>query len=110
MYVLGLSGNSHDTAAVLLKDGCVLVALEEERIRRVKHTWQQPVHALRFCLESAGIPGSAVDRVAVAMADARGVRQAVTPLLEAALGTELAEERILMVEHHLAHAASAFFA
>ena len=45
MYILGISGNfyrgSADAAAVLLRDGTLVAAAEEERFIRVKHAPSQ---------------------------------------------------------------------
>jgi len=55
MYVLGISAYYHDSAAVLLKDGLVVAAIEEERFTRVKHDNAFPAQAIRFCLAKANI-------------------------------------------------------
>jgi len=45
----------HDGAAVLVEDGEVIAAIEEERLNRIKHSDKFPVNALRFCLNRRGI-------------------------------------------------------
>ena len=37
MYILGISALYHDSAAVLVKDGVILSAVQEERFTRKKH-------------------------------------------------------------------------
>ena len=64
MLTLGLS-NMRDAAAALVEDGRVIAAAEEERFVRIKHVTALPVHAIRFCLQTAGIRLSDVDAVAV---------------------------------------------
>ena len=69
MFILGISGNfyrsSADPAAVLVRDGEILAAAEEERFSRVKHApSQMPTEAIRFCLSRAGIAITDVDAVA----------------------------------------------
>jgi len=44
----------HDASAVLLDDGRIVAAIEEERLRRIKHTTAFPAEAIRFCLRQAG--------------------------------------------------------
>ena len=44
-----------DTSACLFKDGELLVAAEEERFTRVKHTTSFPFNSIKFCLESNNI-------------------------------------------------------
>jgi carbamoyltransferase len=53
-YVLG-TGLSHDGSACLLRDGQVAVAIEKERITRVKHDGGNDTAAIRYCLEAEGI-------------------------------------------------------
>jgi predicted NodU family carbamoyl transferase len=54
MYVLG-TGLSHNGSACLLRDGQVAVAIEKERITRVKHDGSNDTAAIRYCLETEGI-------------------------------------------------------
>lgn len=78
MYILGLQTGSgietefsrdgfsnHDSAAVLLKDGIIIAAIEEERLSRVKHSNFFPRRAIDFCLNQAGIKLSDVNYIAV---------------------------------------------
>ena len=50
MNILGLSCFYHDAAAVLLQDGDLVAAVEEERFSRVKHDHRFPQHAINYCL------------------------------------------------------------
>ena len=63
MYILGISGYYHDSAACLLKDGEIVGAAQEERFTRKKHDAQFPAEAARWCLEDAGITLTDVDHV-----------------------------------------------
>ena len=54
-WVLGLSAYYHDAAAVLVKDGQVTAAAQEERFSRVKHDPVFPRRAIDCCLREAGI-------------------------------------------------------
>lgn len=55
MYILGISCFYHDAAAVLIKDGKLLAAVEEERFSRIKHDSSFPENAINFCLKYASI-------------------------------------------------------
>jgi carbamoyltransferase len=55
MYILGISCYYHDSAAVLLKDGVLIAASEEERFSRKKHDASFQKLAINFCLKKAGI-------------------------------------------------------
>lgn len=63
MYILGISCYYHDAAAVLLRDGQVVAAAEEERFSRIKHDFGFPKLAIKYCLELAGIQGTDLDYV-----------------------------------------------
>src|SRR6185503_15872085 len=65
MYVLGINAYHADGSAVLLRDGELIVAVEEERFRRIKHWAGFPTEAIRKCLEIAGITGADIDHVAI---------------------------------------------
>ncbi len=64
MKVLGISCFYHDSAACLLDGGRVVAAVQEERFTRKKHDWNFPNHAVRYCLEQAGIDVANLDAVA----------------------------------------------
>src|SRR5689334_4197145 len=64
MYVLGISAYYHDSAAVLLRDGEILAAAEEERFTRNKHDSGFPHNAVSYCLASANLHPGQIDHVA----------------------------------------------
>jgi carbamoyltransferase len=64
MIVVGLSAMYHDSAAVIVRDGDIVAAAQEERFSRRKHDARFPALALRYCLDQAGIGASQVDYVA----------------------------------------------
>ncbi|MGK4000275.1 carbamoyltransferase family protein [Sorangium sp. So ce1024] len=115
---------AHDGAAVLVEDGEVVAAIEQERLNRIKHSNKAPLQAMRFCLESRGLTLQDVDHVCYYASEAwcdaevkrafpalgpktRSARDAVRQLLFAAFGVDYDAERIEFVKHHVAHAASA---
>lgn len=53
IYILGISAYYHDSAAVLLRDGKIVAAAQEERFTRTKHDPQFPAHAIKYCLAEA---------------------------------------------------------
>src|SRR5262245_34177603 len=136
MNILGINSTYHETAAAVLVDGVLVAAAEEERFNRIKHgkessvdnPHQFPEHAIRFCLDYAGLRASDVDHVAYSF-DPRLRRTQfraewwADPRMEEVFLQRLGEvrgvaERILgrrlrqrfhFVPHHLAHAASAYF-
>ena len=54
----------HDSAAVLLKDGKVVAAIETERLNRIKHSNKFPAESVRFCLDYYGVGLRDLDAVA----------------------------------------------
>ena len=65
MFILGINAYHGDVSAVLLRDGELVAAVEEERFRRIKHVAGFPREAIRACLAMAGITGRDIDHVAV---------------------------------------------
>jgi carbamoyltransferase len=130
--ILGLNAFHGDAAAALVVDGELVAAAEEERFNRVKHCAGFPVEAVRWCLADAGLEPRHLDHVAVSrdpranlwpklrraaltrpryvktrLENARRVGD-IRGELERALGSPV-DAHIHHVEHHQAHAASAFF-
>ena len=64
MRVLGISAFYHDSAAALVEDGRIAAAAQEERFTRKKHDASFPAHAIRYCLDQAGIGIADIDQVA----------------------------------------------
>jgi len=64
MYNLGISCYYHDSAAALLKDGHVIAAVEEERFSRKKFDDDFPKKAIQWCLDDAKIAPSQINSVA----------------------------------------------
>lgn len=62
IYIIG-TGLSHNGSAVLLKDGHVCVAIEKERITRIKHDGGNDLQAIQYCLDAEGITLKDVDLV-----------------------------------------------
>jgi carbamoyltransferase len=64
MRILGISAFYHDSAAVLVVDGRIIAAAQEERFTRKKHDSAFPVSAIDYCLKEAGLKASDIDHVA----------------------------------------------
>src|SRR5690349_3433081 len=62
--VLGISAYYHDSAAALIVNGQIVTAAQEERFTRKKHDAGFPRHAIRACLEQAGVRPQEIDYVA----------------------------------------------
>lgn len=135
MNVLGISCYYHDAAAVLVRDGTVIAAVEEERFTRRKHDRSFPVNAIAYCLGFGGVEGKDLDLAVFYEKPLRKLQrglQTAAPLdvrsrdraerhlrhyvHQAAMLPELLADNtgyrgeLLYCEHHLSHAASCFYA
>ncbi len=63
IYILGISAFYHDSAAVLLKNGEIVAASQEERFTRKKNDESFPVNAIKYCLKESGLPLYQLDAV-----------------------------------------------
>ena len=135
MYILGVSCYYHDSAAAILRDGELIAASEEERFSRKKHDFGYPTQAIEFCLEQAGITSQDLDYVVfyekplqkferILMTTLQTFPQSYPVFRESMVAwfneklwikgelltkLNIPDEKLLFVEHHLSHAASAFF-
>ena len=139
MLILGWHGNPrwsegdevpgfsfHDASAVLVRDGEVIAAVEEERLSRVKHSNMFPARAIRFCLEQAGVSLNDLDAIATDSSedfyqfltlhelahDPRLPRLSGRELIAAAFRREFGLEvgsKLRFCKHHFAHLCSAWY-
>jgi carbamoyltransferase len=134
MNILGLSCFYHDAGACLLRDGVLVAAAEEERFSRLKHDARLPVQAAAYCLEEAGLDVDDLDfvifyekpllkferiisgyaatypRSGVAFVRAMQTWLGQKLWVRSQIGQALGYDgEILFGEHHVSHAASAFF-
>lgn len=134
-WILGLNAYHADAAACLVRGGEVVVAIEEERLSRVKHATGLPVRAVAACLETVGIELGQVTHMAVnrnprarlldklrytvtrwpdprlVLARLRNAHAwaGVAEGLASAFPDQTLRAQFHPVEHHLAHLASAFY-
>lgn len=136
MYILGISCFYHDSAAALIHDGKLVAAAMEERFSRKKHDNDFPIQAINFCLRQAGITGADLDyavfyekplvkfeRILLttlntfprssgvwrdAMVNWLKDKLWIKNIIQSRLGIRY--DRVLFCDHHMSHAASAFFA
>ena len=67
MNILGINFYYHDSTACIVSDGHLVVAIEEERLTRKKHSTDFPVNAINKCMEVAGISPKDIDHVAISV-------------------------------------------
>jgi len=136
--ILGLSAYYHDSAAALLMDGQIAAAAHEERFTRKKHTSVFPSNAVKYVLHEGGIDLAELDAVAFYDKPyikferlletyhtfaPKGLKSFLSAIpvwikeklfMRKLLNDELAKigtgnPPLLFPEHHLSHAASAFY-
>ncbi len=142
MRILGISAFYHDSAAALLQDGRIIAAAQEERFTRKKHDPGFPTHAVRYCLEEAGVRLEDLDAIAfydkpllkferlletyygfapkgirsflmsmpVWMKEKLFLKKLIRDELKAFGDPGPVMRKLLFPEHHLSHAASAYYA
>jgi carbamoyltransferase len=139
MYIMGINSVYHESCACLLQDGAIIAVAEEERFNRKKHGKQArcdnpnelPLHSIRYCLETAGIELEDLGYIAYSANPHRydsdftstestakytwGTTERQAKFLsQLALVPQTFQEmgfrgQFTWVEHHTAHAASAYY-
>ncbi len=137
--ILGISAFYHDSAAAIIVNGKIVAAAQEERYTRKKHDPSFPSNAIRYALEESGINPADLQCIVFydkpyikferlletyhAFAP-RGLKSFIVAIpvwikeklfMKSLLKKQLAKSGIpntvplLFPEHHLSHAASAFY-
>ena len=138
MIILGIH-HGHDSCAALIRDGEIVADVTEERFVRMKHYCGLPFQSVQYCLEAAGIEAKDIDVVAIAskyqrpdinfllnfpaakqqreslqrrslnrIRELRGFAPPQSPIYIKPFSLKSFVE-VFNVEHHLAHAAGAYF-
>lgn len=136
MNILGINAYHGDVSAVLLSDGDLVAAIEEERFARIKHVAGFPTRAIQECLRIGGLTGRDIHHVAISRDPRAHAWRKVLFAARRRPGKSLVRNRAAnygrvreipkrvgeilgvssrmpathWVEHHPAHLASAFFA
>jgi carbamoyltransferase len=137
MLTLGINAAFHDSAACILKDGQLLAAAEEERFTHIKHgkrpipfsAYEMPFHSISYCLDIAGAHINDIDHFAYSFDPSLAKGPEHPAFMDANInarlhlrdgwphhlqkkfmGADIPENKWHFVEHHIAHAASAFHA
>lgn len=136
MNILGISALYHDSGACLVVDGDIIAAAQEERFTRVKHDLSLPENAIMYCLKEANLNKSDVDIIVYydnplitldryvmnIMAAAGDSKEVIDRSFESMFSKKLwihkcieevlgknDKRKFLVCEHHISHAASAFY-
>lgn len=137
MIILGLNAYHGDSSAAIIKDGKLLAAIEEERIRRIKHWAGFPSEAIKWCLSYTGTNIRDVDYIAVSRdpfarfhkkimrilskrpnisfikgrlnnyGKIKGIKEDLAVILK--INKKDIKAKVTNIEHHRAHIASSFF-
>lgn len=137
MYIMGISALYHDAAAALVRDGEIIAAAQEERFTRIKHDKSMPENAISYCLKEGGIKDSELDAVVYydnpiltmdrflnnlkyvgkdaddlidfSYDSIFGSKVWIHKQIETLLPGADIRRKLYVTEHHIAHAASAFY-
>lgn len=136
MNILGINAYHGDSSAAIIVDGQLIAAIEEERLRRIKHWAGLPSESIQWCLSYAGIDINEIDYIAISRNPLARLHKKLWRLLikkqnssflrgrlhnyarisniknDLALKLGMPESKIkaklVKVEHHRAHISSAF--
>ena len=139
MRILGISCFYHDSAAALIEDGRIVAAAQEERFTRKKHDDDFPINAIRYCLGQCNSVqvdhvvfyekpfvkferlietylmhaprgfGSFMKAMPLWLKEKLFLKRLILENLELVDGDVDWRSKLLFSEHHLSHAASAFY-
>jgi len=137
MIILGISALYHDAAAALVVDGEIIAAAQEERFTRVKHDLNMPVNAILYCLKEGNLQDKKIDKVVfydnpfltldrfLKNVCALGEKSWdlinrsfnimlskkiwINDTISSIISDKMKEQKIYITEHHISHAASAFY-
>ena len=141
MKILGISAYYHDSAAVIVEDGKVLYAAQEERFSRIKNDASFPEKAIEYCLNESGFNIEDLDLISfydkpflkferlletyyafaprgfrsfatampVWLKEKLFIKQFIKKRINALSKSKVNNTPINFPEHHLSHAASAFY-
>jgi len=137
MIILGINAYHGDSSAALMKNGILLAAIEEERIRRIKHWAGFPSEAVKWCLSYTGTNIRDVDYISISRnplarfhkkiirifskrpnfyflkerlnnyGKVKGIKGNLAEILD--INEKEIKAKVVNVEHHRAHIASSFF-
>ena len=105
MVILGLGGLLSDAACAVLKDGVIEAAVEESKLLRGVRPGEIPQASVDECLRLAKLSVDQVDCVALVRPFASGPEAH----MHLTLRGQFPRAEIAVLEHHLGHAASAFY-
>lgn len=137
MYILGVSALYHDSSAALIMNGEIIAAAQEERFTRKKHDPSIPHNAIEYCLKEGKINTDELDAVVYydnpfltmgrfvqnlrytgsdskdlinfSFDSLTGRKMWIHYMLRDSMGRLGREDKLFVTEHHISHAASAFF-
>jgi len=137
MIILGINAYHGDSSACIVKDGKVIIAIEEERLRRIKHWAGFPDQAIKACLSHVNVKFDDIDFISINRNPNANIKDKIIFTIQKRpdfknvlervknriawgdIAQELEkifdinkseiEKKIDRVEHHVAHLASAFY-
>jgi len=137
MKILGINAFHPDSSACIVVDGIVVAAIEEERLRRIKHWAGYPSHSIQSCLDIANLSINEIDYIAVnrdpnvhiadkirfTLKNRPSLQNIISRLKnrkdvgslstligdQFSLDSSVIETKMVPIEHHIAHLASSFF-
>jgi carbamoyltransferase len=120
MYIMGLHGfANHDSGACIVKfsnHGMVdFIAISEERLIRKKYPYSFPIHSIAYCMEHYGLDKLSqidlivTDYIRLKRWFSSGPAYNVSEFDYLKIKLDYDPKKIILIDHHLAHAASVFY-
>ena len=135
MIILGINAYHPDSSACLLIDGEIKIAIEEERINRIKHWSGLPILAIKQCLQDQKISIEDIDLISINQnfyanffkrikfilfnnfnfdfyfnkLQSKIKKKNILDIIGIEIGNLKKGCKLIEVEHHKSHAASSFY-
>jgi len=106
LVLIGIGGILNDGACAVLKNGVLAAAVEQRKIARYHRAGELPEEAITTCLHLAGVRRDQVNGAALVRPIGAGPQTA----LHLELRARFPNAQVVLVDHHTAHAASAYYA
>ena len=119
MKILGVHSFTHNLGAAICENGRITYAVEEERFSRIKHHpviehgGKPPYSSIQYVLERSGIDLKSVDAIVHSGWPGDNLNKpdaARKSYREFSRELDKSGDKTLFVDHHMSHAASAYYA
>ena len=94
MIILGINAYHGDSSACIFVNGKLVAAIEEERIRRIKHWAGFPSESIKFCLRECDIGIEDVDHITISRDPSANIYKKITHSFKHAVSFKVLKDRL----------------